>query len=59
MGGYVPQNNVRHAKKKYFRFAVEETSKGMSEEEKGPYQFVFLQECDYMNALVCFFNNAP
>jgi dynein heavy chain len=24
----------------------------MSDEEKGPYQFVFLQECDYMNVLV-------
>jgi len=33
-------------------FAVEETSRSMSDEEKGPYQFVFLQECDYMNVLV-------
>jgi dynein heavy chain len=24
----------------------------MSDEEKGPYQFVFLQECEYMNVLV-------
>merc|ERR1719160_2091365 len=34
------------------KFAVEETSRSMSDEEKGPYQFVFLQECDYMNQLV-------
>eukprot|EP00929_Paragymnodinium_shiwhaense_P077081 TRINITY_DN3967_c0_g2_i2.p1 TRINITY_DN3967_c0_g2~~TRINITY_DN3967_c0_g2_i2.p1 ORF type:complete len:4576 (+),score=1729.31 TRINITY_DN3967_c0_g2_i2:93-13820(+) len=33
------------------KFATEETSKSMSDEEKGPYQFVFLQECDYMNGL--------
>merc|ERR1712232_1195863 len=24
----------------------------MSEEEKGPYQYVFMQECDYMNGLI-------
>merc|ERR1719191_856610 len=34
------------------KFATEETSRSMSDEEKGPYQFVFLQECDYMNALI-------
>jgi dynein heavy chain len=34
------------------KFATEETSRSMSDEEKGPYQFVFLQECDYMNGLV-------
>merc|ERR1712151_1135147 len=27
-------------------------SRSMNEEDKGPYQFVFLQECDYMNGLV-------
>jgi len=37
---------------KDIKFAVEDTSKSLSEEEKGPYQFVFLQECEYMNALV-------
>merc|ERR1719421_706509 len=34
------------------KFATEETSRSMTDEEKGPYQFVFLQECDYMNGLV-------
>merc|ERR1719221_954242 len=34
------------------KFATDETSRGMSDEEKGPYQFVFLQECEYMNGLV-------
>lgn len=34
------------------RFATEDVSRGMTEEDKGPYQFVFLQECDYMNALI-------
>eukprot|EP00746_Dinoflagellata_sp_MGD_P094656 gnl/MRDRNA2_/MRDRNA2_37720_c0_seq1.p1 gnl/MRDRNA2_/MRDRNA2_37720_c0~~gnl/MRDRNA2_/MRDRNA2_37720_c0_seq1.p1 ORF type:complete len:2173 (+),score=502.56 gnl/MRDRNA2_/MRDRNA2_37720_c0_seq1:470-6520(+) len=33
-------------------FQVEETGRSMSDEEKGPYQFVFLQECEYMNGLV-------
>ena len=33
-------------------YNVEETSKSMSEEEKGVYQFVFLGECTYMNSLV-------
>merc|ERR1719456_192608 len=33
-------------------FQVEETGRSMTDEEKGPYQFVFLQECDYMNGLV-------
>lgn len=37
---------------KDIRFAVEDTSRSMSDEEKGPYQFVFLQECDYMNTLI-------
>ena len=27
-------------------------SRSMSDEEKGPYQFVFLQECAYMNELI-------
>merc|ERR1719267_182432 len=34
------------------RFATEERSKEMSEEEKGPYQYVFIQECDMMNSLI-------
>merc|ERR1719409_2024087 len=34
------------------KFATDEVGKSMSEEEKGPYQFVFLQECDYMNGLI-------
>jgi len=34
------------------KFQTEDTSRAMSDEEKGPYQFVFLQECDYMNGLV-------
>jgi len=33
-------------------FAVEDTSRSLTDEEKGPYQFVFLQECDCMNGLV-------
>merc|ERR1719482_1158252 len=33
-------------------FNIDETGRSMSDEEKGPYQFVFLQECDYMNGLV-------
>jgi len=33
-------------------FPVEDLFRGMSDEEKGPYQFVFLQECEYMNVLV-------
>merc|ERR1719158_2147274 len=33
-------------------FPVEDLIRSMSDEEKGPYQFVFLQECDYMNVLV-------
>jgi len=37
---------------KEVKFATEETSRSMSDEEKGPYQFVFLQECEYMNQLV-------
>lgn len=34
------------------KFATEDTSRQLTDEEKGPYQFVLLQECDYMNALV-------
>jgi dynein heavy chain len=34
------------------KFPTEDVSRGMSDEEKGPYQFVFLQECDYMNGLI-------
>ena len=34
------------------KLAVEDMSRGMFNEEKGPYQFVFLQECNYMNTLV-------
>jgi len=33
-------------------FGVEETARNLSDEEKGPYQFVFMQECDCMNGLV-------
>jgi dynein heavy chain len=33
-------------------FPVEDLFRSMSDEEKGPYQFVFLQECEYMNVLV-------
>jgi len=34
------------------KFATDDVGRSMSEEEKGPYQFVFLQECEYMNGLV-------
>jgi len=34
------------------KFATDEVGRSMSDEEKGPYQFVFLQECEYMNGLV-------
>eukprot|EP00439_Symbiodinium_sp_Y106_P047493 s1232_g6.t1 len=34
------------------RFNVEEISAQLSEEERGPYQFVMMQECDCMNCLV-------
>jgi len=34
------------------KFATDDVSRSMSDEEKGPYQFVFLQECEYMNGLV-------
>jgi dynein heavy chain len=34
------------------KFNVEEISKSLSDEEKGPYQYVFLQECECMNVLV-------
>jgi len=33
-------------------FPVEDLMRSMSDEEKGPYQFVFLQECEYMMNLV-------
>lgn len=32
-------------------FPVEDLIRSMSDEEKGPYQFVFLQEAEYMNVL--------
>lgn len=35
---------------------VEDLIRSMSDEEKGPYQFVFLQECEYMNVLVLIMN---
>jgi len=34
------------------KFPTDDISKSLSEEEKGPYQFVFLQEAEYMNGLV-------
>lgn len=34
------------------RFPTEEISKSIPDEEKGPYQYVFLQECDCMNLLI-------
>jgi len=34
------------------KFATDDVSRSMSDEEKGPYQFVFLQECEYMNGLI-------
>merc|ERR1719174_2263774 len=34
------------------KFATDDVSRSMSDEEKGPYQFVFIQECDYMNGLI-------
>jgi dynein heavy chain len=37
---------------KEISFPVEDLIRSMSDEEKGPYQFVFLQECEYMNVLV-------
>merc|ERR1711959_86103 len=37
---------------KEIRLPTEDISRGMSDEEKGPYQFVFLLECMYMNILV-------
>jgi len=33
------------------KFPVDDIQKSLSDEEKGPYQFVFLQECTYMGAL--------
>jgi dynein heavy chain len=34
------------------KFAVEDISRALTPEEKGPYQYVFLQECESMNQLV-------
>jgi dynein heavy chain len=34
------------------KFATDDVQKSLSDEEKGPYQFVFIQECDYMNGLI-------
>jgi len=34
------------------KFPTDDVSRAMSDEDKGPYQFVFLQECEYMNGLV-------
>jgi len=34
------------------RFATEDLSRSLTDDEKGPYQYVFLQECDYMNKLI-------
>jgi len=34
------------------KFPTDDVSRSMSDEEKGPFQFVFLQECEYMNSLV-------
>jgi dynein heavy chain len=34
------------------KFATEDISRSLSDEEKGPYQYVFLQECEYMNGLI-------
>merc|ERR1712224_763900 len=33
------------------KFPVEDIQRSLSDEEKGPYQFVFLQECTYMGEL--------
>ncbi|KAF4691102.1 hypothetical protein FOZ60_016205 [Perkinsus olseni] len=34
------------------KFPVDDISRSMPDEEKGPYQYVFLQECSYMNELI-------
>merc|ERR1719310_560761 len=34
------------------KFPTEDISRSLSDEEKGPYQYVFLQECEYMNGLI-------
>merc|ERR1719277_1726536 len=34
------------------KFPTDDVGRSMSDEEKGPFQFVFLQECEYMNGLV-------
>jgi len=34
------------------KFPTDEIGRSMSDEEKGPYQYVFMQECEYMNGLV-------
>jgi len=57
-GGQSPMDMARDAAGEILeeiiekKFPTDEISKGLSEEEKGPYQFVFLQESDYMNGLV-------
>ncbi len=33
------------------KFSVEDIARSMSDEERGPYQYVFLQECECMNVL--------
>jgi dynein heavy chain len=34
------------------KFATDDIVRGMSDEEKGPFQYVFIQECDYMSGLI-------
>eukprot|EP00921_Rhytidocystis_pertsovi_P023460 GHVQ01037522.1.p1 GENE.GHVQ01037522.1~~GHVQ01037522.1.p1 ORF type:complete len:390 (-),score=46.29 GHVQ01037522.1:403-1572(-) len=34
------------------KFNMEDISRSIPDEEKGPYQYVFLQECEYMNTLL-------
>jgi len=34
------------------KFATDDISRSMSDEEKGPYQYVFIQECDMMSGLI-------
>lgn len=34
------------------KFATDDLIRDMTEEDKGPYQYVFIQECDYMNGLI-------
>jgi len=37
---------------KDIKFATDDIFRAIPDENKGPYQYVFLQECDYMNQLV-------